>query len=84
LPVRVGIAHVDRLTGEPRWFADGLEESLAAMSTGPDGSLYLSHSPLRRAFASPASPLNRNDASRLGLRWRAKTSGAESQVPQKV
>ncbi len=51
LPVRTGIAHVDRLTGEPRWFADGLEESLAAMSTGPDGALYLSHSPLRRAFA---------------------------------
>jgi PQQ-like domain len=51
LPVRTGIAHVDRLTGRPRWFADGLEESLAAMSTGPDGTLYLSHSPLRRAFS---------------------------------
>jgi len=51
LPVRTGIAHVDRLTGEPRWFADGLEESLGAMSTGPDGSLYLPHAPLRRAFA---------------------------------
>jgi len=51
LPVRTGIAHVDRLTGEARWFADGLEESLAAMSTGEDGSLYLSHSPLRRAFS---------------------------------
>jgi len=51
LPVRAGIAHIDRLTGQARWFADGLEESLAAMSTGPDGALYLSHSPLRRAFA---------------------------------
>ena len=51
IPVRTGIAHVDRGTGEPRWFTDGLEESLAAMSTGPDGSLYLSHAPLRRAFA---------------------------------
>jgi outer membrane protein assembly factor BamB len=51
LPVRTGIALVDRLTGAPRYFADGLEESLAAMSTGPDGALYLSHSPLRRAFA---------------------------------
>src|SRR5262245_32232497 len=51
LPVRTGIAHVDRLTGEPRWFADGLEESLGAMSTGPDGALYLPHAPLRRAFS---------------------------------
>jgi len=51
LPVRTGIVHVDRLTGSPRWFADGLEESLGAMSTGPDGALYLPHSPLRRAFS---------------------------------
>lgn len=51
LPVRTGIAHIDRLTGEARWFADGLEESLGAMSTGPDGALYLPHAPLRRAFS---------------------------------
>ena len=51
LPVRTGIAHIDRLTGTPRWFADGLEESLGAMSTGPDGALYLPHAPLRRAFS---------------------------------
>jgi outer membrane protein assembly factor BamB len=51
LPVRTGIVHVDRQTGEPRWFADGLEESLGAMSTGPDGVLYLPHAPLRRAFS---------------------------------
>jgi hypothetical protein len=50
LPVRTGVVHVDRLTGAPRWFADGLEESLGAMSTGPDGALYLPHAPLRRAF----------------------------------
>jgi outer membrane protein assembly factor BamB len=51
LPVRTGIVHVDRRTGEPRWFADGLEESLGAMSTGPDGALYLPQAPLRRAFS---------------------------------
>lgn len=51
LPVRTGIAHIDRQTGAARWFADGLEESLGAMSTGPDGALYLPHAPLRRAFA---------------------------------
>ena len=51
LPVRTGIAHIDRLTGTARWFADGLEESLGAMSTGADGALYLPHAPLRRAFS---------------------------------
>lgn len=50
LPVRTGIVHLDRGSGAPRWFADGLEESLGAMSTGPDGALYLPHAPLRRAF----------------------------------
>ena len=52
LPVRTGILHVDRATGRPRGFADGLEESLGAMSTGADGALYLPHAPLRRAFAA--------------------------------
>src|SRR5262249_45107217 len=51
LPVRTGLAHVDRLTGATRWFADGLEESLGAMSTGPDGALYLAHAPLRPPFS---------------------------------
>jgi outer membrane protein assembly factor BamB len=51
LPVRTGIAYVDRLTGAPAWFSDGLEESLGAMSTGPDAALYLPHAPLRRAFS---------------------------------
>ena len=52
LPVRTGILHLDRATGRPRGFADGLEESLGAMSTGADGVLYLPHAPLRRAFAA--------------------------------
>jgi len=51
LPVRTNVVHVDRETGAPRWFADGLEESLGAMSSGPDGALYLPHAPLRRAFS---------------------------------
>jgi outer membrane protein assembly factor BamB len=51
LPVRTGVAYVDRLSGATRWFADGLEESLGAMSTGADGALYLPHAPLRRAFS---------------------------------
>jgi outer membrane protein assembly factor BamB len=51
LPVTVGIAHLDRDTGAVRWFAEGLEETVAVMSTGPDGAIYVGNSPLRRIFA---------------------------------
>lgn len=61
LPVRTGIAHLDRDTGQVRWFADGLEESLGAENSGPDGVLYNAHSPLRRvlsiAFGLTTEPL---------------------------
>jgi outer membrane protein assembly factor BamB len=51
LPVNVGIAHLDRDTGAVRWFAEGLEETVAVMSTGPDGAIYVGNSPLRRIFS---------------------------------
>jgi hypothetical protein len=50
LPLAVGVGILDRATGEVRYFADGLDETLAVMSTGPDGALYIGNSPLRRAF----------------------------------
>ncbi len=51
MPLKVGIGSLDRETGAVRYFADGPEESVSAISTGPDGSVYLGHSPLRRAVA---------------------------------
>jgi outer membrane protein assembly factor BamB len=51
LPVTVGIAHLDRDTGATRWFAEGLEETVAVMNTGPDGAIYVGNSPLRRIYA---------------------------------
>jgi hypothetical protein len=48
LPVSVGVAHIDRDDGSVRWFADGLEETIGVLSTGPDGALYLGNSPFRR------------------------------------
>jgi hypothetical protein len=51
LPVTVGIAQLDRDTGAARWFAEGLEETVAVMNTGPDGAIYVGNSPLRRIFA---------------------------------
>lgn len=51
LPITVGIAQLDRDTGAVRWFAEGLEETVALMSIGPDGALYVGNSALRRIYA---------------------------------
>jgi len=56
LPFRVGVGLVDRDTGAMRYFADGLEETVSAVSVGPDGAVYLGHSPLRRAAAAALFP----------------------------
>jgi len=46
-----GMGLLDRETGRLRWFAPGREESIAVTSIGPDGSIYVAHSPVRRAVA---------------------------------
>jgi hypothetical protein len=51
LPFETGIGLLDRETGELRYFADGREESIAAVCVGPDGAVCLGHSPIRRAVA---------------------------------
>jgi len=48
MPLSVGVGLMDRETGEVRYFAEGREESTAVMNTGPDGAIYLGHSPARR------------------------------------
>jgi outer membrane protein assembly factor BamB len=47
LPFNIGMGQLDRATGEVRWFAEGREE-VGVMTTGPDGSLYGGHTPIRR------------------------------------
>jgi len=51
LPLEVGVGLLDRETGELRYFAEGLEESISAMNSSPDGAVYLGFSPLRRAVS---------------------------------
>ena len=46
-----GMGLLDRETGHLRWFAPGREESIAVTSIGPDGAIYIAHSPVRRAVA---------------------------------
>lgn len=47
---KFGMGLLDRETGELRWFAEGREESIAASAVGPDGAIYVAHSPIRRAI----------------------------------
>ncbi|MBF7729578.1 outer membrane protein assembly factor BamB family protein [Pseudomonas sp. N040] len=47
---KFGMGLLDRETGELRWFAEGREESIAASTAGPDGAIYVAHSPIRRAI----------------------------------
>ena len=50
IPSLVGVGLLDRDTGAVRYFAGGGEETVAVMSTGPDGAIYIGNSPLRRLF----------------------------------
>ena len=56
LPLSVGYGVLDRVTGNIRYFADGLDESIAEMNVGPDGAYYNANSPIRRAFAHALFP----------------------------
>jgi len=51
LPIKVGYGVLDRDTGAVRYFADGLDESVAELNAGPDGAYYNANSPVRRSFA---------------------------------
>jgi outer membrane protein assembly factor BamB len=51
LPLKLGVGELDRETGELIYFTEGPEESIAAMNTGPDGSVYLGNAPFRRIIA---------------------------------
>ena len=49
LMLHVGMGLLDRETGELRYFAEGREDSLAMSTVASDGSIYVAHSPIRRA-----------------------------------
>ncbi len=51
LPISVGTGLMDRMTGEIRYFVKGREESVSITTVGPDGSIYIGHSPIRRMFS---------------------------------
>lgn len=47
--LHMGMGLLDRKTGKLRYFAEGREDSLAMSVVAADGSIYVAHSPLRRA-----------------------------------
>jgi len=52
LTISVGCGLLDRKTGKIRYFAVEREESVSVTSIGPDGSIYIAHSPLRHLYSS--------------------------------
>ena len=56
LMLHMGMGLLDRETGKLRYFAEGREDSLAMSVVAPDGSLYVAHSPLRRAVGKAIYP----------------------------
>ena len=56
LMLHVGMGLLDRETGELRYFAEGREDSLAMSTVASDGSIYVAHSPIRRAVGKTMYP----------------------------
>ena len=56
LPIKIGYGVLDRATGKIRYFADGLDESVAELNAGPDGAYYNANSPIRHAFTNAVFP----------------------------
>jgi hypothetical protein len=54
--LHMGMGLLDRETGELRYFAEGREDSVAMSAVGPDGSIYVAHSPIRRAVGKAMYP----------------------------
>ena len=56
LMLHMGMGLLDRETGKLRYFAEGREDSVAMSVVAPDGSIYVAHSPLRRAAGKAMYP----------------------------
>lgn len=54
--LHMGMGLLDRKTGKLRYFAEGREDSLAMSVVAADGSIYVAHSPLRRAVGKAMYP----------------------------
>jgi len=85
----VGMGLLDRETGKLRYFTEGREDSLAMSVVATDGSIYVAHSPLRRAVGKAIYPeltphvtggIARYKPIRLDLLVRDATCAAEARA----
>jgi hypothetical protein len=89
LMLHMGMGLLDRKTGKLRYFAEGREDSLAMSVVAADGSIYVAHSPLRRAVGKAIYPELTQDVTggiarfkpiRLDLLARDAICAAEARV----
>jgi len=89
LMLHVGMGLLDRETGKLRYFTEGREDSLAMSVVAADGSIYVAHSPLRRAVGKAIYPeltphvtggIARYKPIRLDLLVRDATCAAEARA----
>ena len=87
--LHMGMGLLDRATGKLRYFAEGREDSLAMSMVAADGSIYVAHSPLRRAAGKAMYPeltpdltggIARFKPIRLDLLARDATCAAEARA----
>ncbi|MEO0550767.1 MAG: PQQ-binding-like beta-propeller repeat protein [Pseudomonadota bacterium] len=74
LVVAVGTGLIDRATGEVRYFTQGRDDSVAVTALGPDGAIYVAHSPVKRMFAKAV----------LGNRVPPLTGGIQKYAPTRL
>jgi hypothetical protein len=89
LMLHMGMGLLDRETGNLRYFTEGREDSLAMSVVAADGSIYVAHSPLRRAVGKAIYPELTQDVTggiarfkpiRLDLLARDAICAAEARV----
>jgi hypothetical protein len=77
LPRSAGLGVLDRETGALLSFAPGLDETVAVMSVGPDGGVYVGNSPLRRAIHRAIFGANASEPLRGGISYFRPASWLE-------
>ncbi len=65
-PFKIGAGLLDRETGEIRYYAEGGEDSISSMVTGPGGELYIGNSPMRRVLAGVTFGSSRSPGQPVG------------------
>ena len=80
--LHMGMGLLDRKTGKLRYFAEGREDSLAMSVVAADGSIYVAHSPLRRAVGKAKFQVLLLDTYKMTQAFVHRYNLAERERPQ--